>query len=147
MNNQNLHIKRQLEEMEELGSEVARLRRGVQHLESRCRSAGISRYGKTPAGGGQGEEDLWIRLCDQREALAEKEADYRAKESCLHACINRLPKPRWRMVLRYRYLEGMPMAEISEVLTEATGHSFSVSQVYRLHAQALRAAEDLWPVS
>ena len=147
MSHRYMHVRQQLEALEELGSEVARLRRGVHHLESRCMSAGISRYGFAVTGDNREKEELWARLCDQRTALTEKEAHYREQEELVRVWIDQLPRPRWRMVLRCRYLEGMPMAEIPEVLTEATGRSFSISQIYRLHAQALSAAEKLWPVS
>lgn len=147
MEHRYVRVRQRLEELEELGSEVERLRRGVFHLENRCASAGISRYGRTASGSGKGSEDLWIRLCDQRSELAETEAAYTEQQKQIRAWIDQLPRPRWRMVLRCRYLEGMPMSEIPDVLEAATGRSFSIHQIYRLHAQALSAAEELWPDS
>lgn len=147
MSHRHMRVRQRLEELEELNSEVARLRRGVQYLETKCGSAGVSRYGVSVSRGSPEREDLWIRLCDQRASLAQKEAACRDREEEIRLLIDQLPKPRWRMVLRCRYLEGMPMAEIPEVLNAATGRSFSISQIYRLHAQALAAAEKQWPDS
>ena len=99
MSHRHVRIRQQLEALEELGSEVARLRRGVRHLESRCTAAGISRYGM-PTGAGMEKEDLWIRLCDQRTALTEKESDYRQQEARVQQWIDQLPRPRWRLKLK-----------------------------------------------
>ena len=138
--------RRLLENVEEQRSQVARLRRSVRQLEEKCTGA-TARYGWKTTSEGTSQEELWAKLCDRREALKRQEANLQETERLMVQWIEQLPRPRWRMVLRCRYLDGMSMQEITEELSRATGRSFSVYQIYRLHSAALAAAEELWVVS
>jgi len=138
--------RQRLEQVEEQRSQVARLRRSVRLLEEKC-TAATSRYGIRNGSDGVGREELWAKLCDRRDCLKQQEAALQESEQRISQWIDRLPRPRWRMVLRCRYLDGMSMQEIADELTRVTGRSFSVYQIYRLHSAALGAAEDLWIVS
>ena len=146
MERQFLYVRRVLESVEETRSQVARLRRSVRFLEAKCTS-GTSRYGIRGAGDTAGPEAMWTRLCDQREKLNQQEKKLADLERLLSRWIDQLPRPRWRMVLRCRYLDGLALQEVAEELTRATGREFSMHQVYRLHREALGAAEALWPIS
>ena len=137
-----LDIRLLLETVEERRSEVARLRRGVRYLEEKC-TARTSHYGVRSGTGENGREDLMIQLCDRRTELAQKEQELAELEKQMEAWINRVPRPRWRMVLRCRYLDGMDLTDVAEELSQATGHAFSMSQIYRLHRQALESADRL----
>lgn len=140
-------VRKALESVEEARSQAARLRRSVAYLQEKC-IASTGRYGiRTSSGGGQGPEDLWIQLTEEKERLQMQERQVRQQEKLLEDWIERLPKPRWRMVLRYHYLDGMALSEVAEELTQATGREFSIYQIYRLHRQALSAAERMWPLS
>ena len=136
-----------LEEIEEMRSQVARLRRGVEHLQAKC--TGTTRgYGyRTGGGDGRGREEIMSQLCDRRSELEQWERRLREREDEVTGWIDLLPRPRWRMVLRCRYLDGMELPEVAQELTKATGREFSVHQVYRLHREALQAAEKIWPLS
>jgi len=131
-----------LESVEESRSQVSRLRRGVRHLEEKC-TGRTAHYGVRDGAGGDGREELMIQLCDRRTELARKERELAELEQWMEEWIDRVPKPRWRMVLRCRYLDGMDLPDIAEELSEATGRSFSMSQIYRLHRQALESADSL----
>lgn len=135
-----------LDSIEEQRSQVSRLRRSVRSLEEKCTSA-TSRYGLRTSSESVTQEELWSKLCDRRDALKRQEENLRESERLITQWIDQVPKPRWRMVLRCRYLDGMSMQEIADELTQATGRSFSVYQIYRLHSAALKAAEELWIVS
>ena len=139
-------IRQAQEAVEEGRSQVARLRRDVRYWESRCTSATGSRYGVKVSGGGPVRGGAWDELCERKDALARQERAVAEQEQTLSQWIDSLPKPRWRMVLRARYLDGMPLGEVAEEQTKATGREFSTSQVYRLHREALKAAEELWPI-
>lgn len=132
-----------LEQMEEQRSQVARLRRSVRLLEEKC-TAATARYGNRSGSESMGREELWAKLCDRRDCLKRQEAALQESEQRICQWIDQLPRPRWRMVLRCRYLDGMSMQEIADELTRVTGRSFSVYQIYRLHSAALGAAEALW---
>ena len=86
------------------------------------------------------------QLCDRRSELEAQERQLKAQEARISGWIDLLPRPRWRMVLRCRYLDGMELPEVAQELTRATGREFSVHQIYRLHRDALQAAERLWPL-
>lgn len=133
-----------LESVEEGKSQVARLRRSVGYLQDKCTTA-TGRYGERASSGGQGPEDLWMKLTDRKAQLMEQEQQVQKQEQQVEQWIEQLPRPRWRMVMRCHYLDGMPLSEIAEELTTATGREFSVHQIYRLHRAALDAAEKLWP--
>lgn len=132
-----------LENVEETRSQVARLRRSVRLLEEKC-TGNITRYGRRGTPEGVGPEELWTKLCDRREKLTRQEGLLRDQEQVLAQWIDQLPRPRWRMVMRCRYLDGMSMTEIADELTRSTGREFSIHQVYRLHSAALSAAAELW---
>lgn len=137
-------VRQALEAVEEQRSETARMRRNVAILEARCTSGtGNVTVGYT---GGGGRGDLMDRLCEAREELEEQERRQAELETHVNRWIGLLPRMRWRMVLRWRYLSGMELQEVAEELTKATGRAFSVHQIYRLHRDALLAAEKVWPL-
>ena len=141
-----LRSRETLEAVEEIRSEVARMRRGVERLQAKCTGATRSYGFRTGGGDGRGPEEMMSQLCDRRSELEQWERRLREREDEVTGWIDLLPRPRWRMVLRCRYLDGMELPEVAQELTRATGREFSVHQVYRLHREALQAAEKLWPL-
>lgn len=139
-------VRKTLESVEEAKSQVARLQRSVAYLQEKC-TAGTAFYGVKGKSGGQGPEELWMKLSDEKEKLRHQEHYVWEQQTLLEQRIEQLPKARWRMVLRCHYLDGMSLPEVAEELSRATGREFSVYQIYRLHRQALGAAEKLWSVS
>jgi len=139
-------IRKTLESVEEARCQAARLRRSVAYLQEKCTAATVH-YGIKTKSGGQGPEELWMKLTDEKEKLQHQEDYVLRQQTLLEQRIGQLPKPRWRMVLRCHYLDGMSLPEVAEELSRATGREFSVHQVYRLHRQALGAAEKLWNAS
>ena len=138
--------KRALQSVEEVRSQVGRLRRSVKAMESRCGPA-VSHWngsgGKTVAG----PNALMEALLNQQMLLDQEEKRLQKLEATIEQWINLLPHPRWRMVLRCYYLDGMELGEIARELTRSTGREFSTSQVYRFHRKALEAADRMWPLS
>ena len=135
-----------LESVEEARSQVGRLRRSVHTLQGRCTSR-TSRLGAASTGKSSPYPELWDFLADQRSLLEQKEKQLRQLEERMERWIDLLPKPRWRMVLRYRYLDGMELPEVAQELSKNTGREFSMNQIYRFHRSALDAADKLWPLS
>lgn len=135
-----------LEALEESRSQVARLRRKIQYLQTRATGA-TSRYGtkNTAASPSQGPVELWNTLADLKQELQLRERRLSRQEKRLGRWIDMLPKPRWRMVLRYRYLDCMEFVDVADAMSKAVGREVSIHQVYRLHIQALQAAEECWP--
>ena len=141
-----LRSRETLEAVEEIRSEVARMRRGVERLQSRCTGATRSYGFRTGGANVRGPEEMMSQLCDRRSELEAQERQLKEQEARISGWIDLLPRPRWRMVLRCRYLDGMELPEVAQELSKATGREFSMSQIYRLHRDALLAADRLWPL-
>ena len=135
-----------LEALEEARSQVGRLRRTVKMLQARCTGM-VRSYDRSGSSRHSTHQDLWDVLADQQTLLEQKEQQLRELEQKLESWIDLLPRPRWRMVLRYHYLDGLELSEVARELTRATGREFSSHQVYRFHRLALEAADALWPRS
>ena len=138
--------RRELDSLETQRIRLARLRRNVEYLQGKCTDAS-SHYGVRISGTPRDKSDLWDELADRRQDLEDQQKLLREREERLEEWIDLLPKPRWRMVLRCRYLDGMELCDVARELEEATGRDISMHQVYRLHSAALRAADQIWPLS
>lgn len=138
--------KKALESVEEARSQVGRLRRSVNALQSRCTSR-TSRLGAQYSSQMASKPELWDLLADQKSLLEQKEQQLRQLEDRMERWIDLLPRARWRMVLRYHYLDGMELPEVAQELSKSTGREFSMNQIYRFHRSALEAADKLWPMS
>lgn len=139
------HARQALQSVEEVRGEIGRLRYTVNMLRDRCgpkTSKWESKVGPT------GERSTLLEtLADQSILLEQEEERLRKLEEQIEQWIRLLPKARWRMVLRFHYLDGMPLSEIARVLTDNTGREFTVSQIYHFHRKALDAADKIWPLS
>ena len=135
-----------LEAVEEARSQVGRQRRTVDMLRSRC-TGRVSRLGTSASGRNGPHPELWDALADQSTLLEKREKQLSQLEQRLEGWIDLLPKPRWRMVLRCHYLDGMELPEVAQELSRSTGREFSMNQIYRFHRQALEAADKLWPLN
>lgn len=143
MTSQQEQVRDLLSSIEEARSQTARSARNVQYLQSKCTSA-TPHYGHRSGGSGSDHAGLWDKLSEARVRLESDRQRLAELEQQISRKIDRLPKPRWRMVLRYRYLDGMTPAEIAIELSRATGREFSIHQIYRLHYQALSYAGQTW---
>lgn len=134
-----------LEALEEARSQVGRLQRTVKMLRSRC--TGMVRNHDNPGGSTchSTHQDLWDALADQQSLLEQKQQQLAELEQKLERWIDRIPRPRWRMVLRFHYIDALPLSETALELTRATGREFTKDQVYRFHRNALEAADQIWP--
>ena len=134
--------RRELESVEEIRIQAARLRSEIRYLEDRCTSMTRS-YGEHMGGSGQIRPELWDRLADRKELLALQERILTDRELEVSRRIDLLPRARWRMVLRCLYLEGMDLHDVATAMSRATGRPFTMNQIYRLHSAALKAMEEL----
>ncbi|MBQ9967810.1 MAG: hypothetical protein IJO88_03710 [Oscillospiraceae bacterium] len=138
-------VKEVLFSVEEQRCQVERLRRSVDRLQARCGTV-VSAWGSGHPARSKGPEDLLTFLADQKDMLAVQEEKLRELEAKIESWIGLLPMPRWRMVIRAHYLDGMDFFQITEELSRITGRDFTINQVYRFHRLALEAAEELWPL-
>jgi len=137
-------VRQFLESVEETRLRVGRLRRSVNMLQSRCR-CGASEQ-SSPIDPQKEHSDLPDTLREQKKQLSREERQLRKLEEKVERWIELLPRPRWRMVLRYHYLDGMLLSDVAKEMSKDTGREFTPSQVYHYHHVALKAAEDLWPL-
>ena len=130
----------------EARAETERLERRIEALRGKCCRITPSYVRRAGAAQTRGKAEVWDLLMEEQERLAEQLQKLLTVQRQVEAWINLLPKDRWRMVLRYRYLEGMSFVHIGETLERATGRPCSDTQLYRLHREALQAAAELWPM-
>ena len=140
-----MHARRELEAVEEGRLQLARLHREVQHLENQCTSV-TQRYTDRTGSSREVHNVLWDQLADKRQLLLLQQHVQEQREQEVLQWIELLPNPRWKLLLRCRYLEGMDLQDILQTLEEATGRPFTMNQVYRIHSQALGAVEKLLPM-
>lgn len=127
----------------ELKSQALRLSRKIQVLEARCNALTAS-LGTVKGSHDRGLEGVWSKLAEEKERLGRQLETLFAMEKKIEALIDRIPGDRHRMVLRYRYLDGLAFQEIRRQMEQDLGRSVSNTQIYRLHRQAMDTAEKLW---
>lgn len=85
-----------------------------------------------------------LRRCLEREcgALRQDLEQLRQQSRQTERLLAALPDVRQRTVLTLRYLDGLSWREIGDFF-EDTGEPLSERQLYRIHREALAAAEEL----
>jgi len=113
---------RRWERVEELASRAARTTGGMAVSSGACK----------------GPQETWDLLAEEKTRLRRAQAEAVRQEALVESFLARLPDPRWREVLRLRYLSGKSLAEAASFM------SYSYSSARRLSAGAMRAAAALW---
>lgn len=132
--------------VEEMRSQVGRLRRSVKRLQSRCGTSTRS-FSRTLTDHDMTHPERWDDLLMQKTMLEKQEKQLQQVQEQVEELINCLPNPRWRMVMRGHYLDGLSLADVAQELSDTTGRIFTPTQVYGMHYRALEAAEKLLPRS
>ncbi len=123
--------------------DVRRHRRRVALLRSQCEQIS-SRMTATPNGGtDHGKEELWAALSDAKTEETGLVKKALGQHRAVETFIDGLPDPRYRSILRLRYLEGLGWTRLQFALREE-GIYYSERQLRRLHAAALTAARAKW---
>lgn len=136
-------VQQLLDSMVEAKSRIARLSRRVELLKTKCGALTAKLTVKT--GGGRDDmEDTWCQLAEERERLAQQLRLLLALERQVEQRIDRLPKDRWRMVLRYRYLDGMTFPCIAFQLKADAGLECTDGRLHQIHRQAMEELERQW---
>lgn len=121
----------------ELRKEHRRLERKIEELESQCQSV-TAKYSALPGGGGGNGNSAWDALVEARERAGAALTKTLYREADIEQFINSLPEPRYRVLLKYRYLELLNWEPIAKKM------NYSERQLRRLHGRALQAARKLW---
>lgn len=136
------HVRAFLHSAAEARMEYRRRQSRVDELENRSRRV-TGLLGGPGGRGGRGPQALWAALADERErelAAAGAELErYRHVEEL----IRRLDKPIYRVVLGLRYLQYLNWKQVKQQM-EREGYLYEERQIFRLHAEALAAAGQLW---
>lgn len=141
MERQPKRAKEALTAVAEMKSQITRLTRRIQVLEAKCTNITTHYGGKSST---LSHNELWDILSDERVRLGEQLRRVMAVERQISEWIDLLPRERWRMVLRLRYLDGMSVPEVAEEMSRAFRRPYSHTQIYRFQKDALEAAERLW---
>lgn len=137
-----------LDSLAEGRSQIARLQARVARLTDIATSV-TPVYGQEGGRGGRtgrGRSEVVDQLCDERHRLSVQVLRLLAVEREVEAWIDLLPRDGWRMVMRYRYLDGLTFPEVLERMCRDTKQEYSDTTIFRLHREALRAAAEFWPM-
>lgn len=118
-----LHKKQEAEQIEE----------AIKRLEAEMYNPKTAKLDKLPGsscGAGSPTERLAIKHIDLLDRYQEKLADLRAEQLRVEEAIETL-EPVERMLMRYRYLDGMTWEEVAVAI------SYSWKQMHRIHGRAL----------
>ena len=129
------HARQTLEAVEEMRSQVGRLRRSVKRLQSRCGTSTRS-FSRTLTDHDMTHQEHWDDLLMQKTMLEKQEKQLQQVQEQVEELINCLPNPRWRMVMRGHYLDGLSLADVARELTRTTGREFTADQIYGFHRRA-----------
>lgn len=121
-------------------AEYRRKLRRVEELKSQCESM-TAHLGGTGGGGGSphGPEGLWALLADEITRMRDAAEEELRRYSEVESFIDRLPAAEHRLLLKFRYLDGMKWGR---VWREMQKHKFYYSerQLYRKRDAALAEA-------
>jgi len=126
-----------LESYWELRKEHKRMERKIEELESQCQSV-TAKLNATPGGGGSRSNAAWDALVEARDRAGQQLAETLYREAEIEQFINRLSKPVYRQLLKYKYLELLDWEQLADKLHYTTRHA------QRLHGEALEEARQLW---
>lgn len=120
----------------ELRQEEKRLERKIEELETQCRNV-TAKYRAVPGGAGGGN-NVWDALIEAKERAEQGLAEALKAEKEIEKFIAKIPKPKHRQVLRYRYLDLLKWEPIAEKM------NYCRRQADRIHEEAIRSAQELW---
>lgn len=126
--------KERLRKYQSIKKEREQLRHQLEEIETALYYPKIPQLSDMPKGGtakGNPQEDLAIHHIELQERYSTKLEELAAEQLAIEAAIEAL-EPTARMLLRHRYIEGLPWEEICVRM------SYSWRQVHYIHAKALR---------
>ena len=127
--------KERLRKYQTIKKEREQLRQQLEEIETALYYPKIQRLDDMPKSGqkeGNPQEDLMIHHIELQERYGTKLEELAAEQLAIEAAIETL-EPTARLLLRHRYIEGLPWEEICVRM------SYSWRQVHYIHAKALRA--------
>lgn len=116
--------------------ENRRLSERLAELESRASRVTSSLAPSARNGGGP--QEIWALLADERVRLFDGLRRTVEQERRVERFIGRLGDPRWRTMLRLRFLNGKSVCEAARDMR------YSYQSGRRISGQAMRAARELW---
>ena len=117
--------------------EAEQIKRQMEEIEAALYYPKIQRLTSMPSAPSAGnyQEDLAIHHIELQEKYRAKLAALAAEQLAIETSIERL-EPTTRMLLRYRYLDGLKWEEVCVRL------NYSWRQTHRLHGEALRQLKE-----
>lgn len=129
--------KKRLQNYKNLNLEKQQLLAKLEEIEAALFSPKIPRMTGMPAAPSPGNamENMIARHLELRALYEAKLSELAAEQLAIEEAIESL-KPAARMLMRYRYIDGMTWEEVCVCM------SYSWRQMHRLHAQALEQLKD-----
>lgn len=117
----------------------------IAQLDAQARSITTSLRDAT-GGGGSGDphhDGLLVALADQRVRLEELAREAASRQLEVERFIERLSDAAHRVILQLRYCDLLSWGEVQEAM-KGFGLFYGDRQMFRLHDQAMTAAEAMW---
>lgn len=115
----------------------------IRNAEALCEQI-TAQISGAPGGGGDVHKDgAWAALADHRRALEAQHCIMEQQKLEIERFINDISDWRQQIVLRSRYVDMLRWPKIRERLSDYKLY-YSERQLFRIHREALAAAEKLW---
>ena len=132
-----MQVEEFLDSAREAEQEIERLEEKLMRLEARARRV-TAVYRQTGGGSGNGPEDVWVQLVQQRGRLAQRMQAAAQQQEQVEEFLTRLGQVRLREILRLRFLNYLTIEEAAKRM----GYSYDAAK--KLSARAMRAARTIW---
>ena len=99
-------------------------------------TANISAAGGTGGAGGDNLQICVAAICELEEKQSAKMAESMQELLEIEDAIDALPKELWRVILRKKYIDGVSLNKMVDMLPEL---KYSVKQIKREHQRAINA--------
>ena len=126
-----MQVEEFLDSAREAEQEIERLEEKLMRLEARARRV-TAVYRQTGGGSGNGPEDVWVQLVQQRERLAQRMQAAAQQQEQVEEFLTRLGQ------VRLRFLNYLTIEEAAKRM----GYSYDAAK--KLSARAMRAARTIW---
>ena len=138
------------DELYEFLTAPAITRQEIERLEERSRSLWdtCTKITAVPpdsehVGGGADRNELLASYADAAGNIGREREKHEAQLRAVDEFLSRMQTPLYRLILKYRYVNGDSWADILTHL-QNSGVFYSDRHIYRLHGLALREARKLW---
>lgn len=141
-----MDAKEYLNQIETYDIKIKRMNEEVARLESIVNNAtsGINPDKAQTSPDKSRREKAITRMVDLKNQILDVVAEYEIKRSETIQMIYRLDDPRYIEILYLRYVKGIRVEDIADIMHKPNGSEYSVEHLIRLHGHALNAFRKIY---